>query len=319
MTEETQREFFERSAELYGRAAKARGEIVRTFRVADLRVRLRFAGAALVDQVVPALAHLHEEGEGERDLEVRLWDSASTGVEMAPPPCNRRNFTNRGDIWGFDSRRYLSAFHYGDFSVNLMDAENHDAVYWVRDAARLPFWVNASPLRSILHWRLAKAGMQLVHAAVIGTDDGAVVIPGRGGSGKSTTALLSVRHGLRYLSDDYAAVRLDPEHVHRHAARELLGSNRALRRRERTLALAGQLALTEARPGVGLHDQPVALVRGTELGRIGTDRGAHAIHAPESHGRGREEGQPRRTRRRDPRAGLSSALGLPGGHRCALL
>ena len=211
VTEEAQRDFFEFSRALYERAAEARGELQHTYRIADLRVRLRFAGPALVDQITPAFGHLRDDDAGACDLEVRLWDSASTGIEMAPPPCHQRNFTNRGDIWGFNSARYLSAFHYGDFSVNLMDTASDDAVFWVRDAARLPFWVNASPLRSILHWRLRKAGMQLVHAAVVGTDDGAVVIPGRGGSGKSTTALLCVRHGLRYVSDDYAALRLDPE------------------------------------------------------------------------------------------------------------
>ena len=211
VTEDTQRAFFERNAELYELAAGACGESSHTFSIADLSVRLRFAGTALVEHVVPAFAHLRSAPRAVYDLDVRLWDTASTGVEMEPPPCNRRNFTNRGEIWGFNSPRYLSAFHYGEFSVNTMDVETNQAVFWVRDAERLPFWVNASPLRSILHWRLANAGMQLVHAAVIGTDEGAVVIPGRGGSGKSTTALLGLRHGLRYVSDDYAALRLDPE------------------------------------------------------------------------------------------------------------
>lgn len=211
VSEEMQRDFHERNVSLFARAAAAHGEQSHTFRVADLSVRLRFAGPALVDHVLPAFAHHPTPVEGPYDLEVCLWDSRSTGVEMAPPPCNRRNFTNRGEIWGFNSRRYLSAFHYGEFSVNTMDTATDEAVYWVQDAGRLPFWVNASPLRSILHWRLARAGMQLVHAAVVGTDRGAVVIPGRGGSGKSTTALLSLRDGLRYVSDDYAALRLDPE------------------------------------------------------------------------------------------------------------
>jgi hypothetical protein len=211
VTEESQRAFFETNAELFERAAEARGEIRHTFRIADLSVRLRFAGPSLVGLIVPAFAHVREEIDGHCDLDVRLWDTASTAIEMPPPPCNRRNFTNRGEIWGFNSRRYLSAFHYGEFSVQTMDVETNEAVFWVRDASRLPFWVNASPLRSILHWRLSQAGMQLVHAAVIGTDEGAVVIPGRGGSGKSTTALLSLRKGLRYVSDDYAALSLDPE------------------------------------------------------------------------------------------------------------
>jgi hypothetical protein len=210
-SEEVERSFFERNAELFEQAAAGSGEIRHTFRIAGLVVRLRFAGPALVDQIIPAFEHLRVPDSADCDYEVCLWDSKSCGLRMDPPPCDRRNFTNRGNIWGFHSRRYRAAFHYGEFSVNTMDRESARAVYWVQDAAELPFWVNASPLRSILHWRLVDAGRQLVHAAVVGTDDGAVVIPGRGGSGKSTTALLCLRHRLRYVSDDYAVLQLDPE------------------------------------------------------------------------------------------------------------
>jgi hypothetical protein len=211
VTEETQQAFYAQTFEKYEQAAAACGEIRHAFRIADTAVRLRFAGSALVSQIIPAFEHLRVEDGDSCDFEVCLWDSRSTKIDLGAPPCNRRNFTNRGNIWGFQSERYLSAFHYGEFSVNTMDTEAGRAVYWVRDATTLPFWVNASPLRSILHWRLARDGKQLVHAAAIGTDEGAVVIPGRGGSGKSTTALLALRHGLRYVSDDYCVVGLGPE------------------------------------------------------------------------------------------------------------
>jgi len=34
-----------------------------------------------------------------------IWDTDSTGVQMAPPPCEWSCFTARGDIWGFNSKR----------------------------------------------------------------------------------------------------------------------------------------------------------------------------------------------------------------------
>jgi hypothetical protein len=210
ITEAQQREFLQAAQECYAQAAQRAGEQTCSFEIAGRRVRLRFAGGALVPRIAPALAHLRA-GEGDCDLEVCLWDSASTGVEMVPPPCHPRYFTNRGSIWGFDSKRYRSAFHYGEFSVNVMDTATRRAVFWVQNAANLPFWVHASPLRSIFHWWVGLDGRHLVHAAVVGTEQGAVLIPGRGGSGKSTTALLALRHGLRYVSDDYAVVQLEPE------------------------------------------------------------------------------------------------------------
>ncbi len=54
-------------------------------------------------------------------------------------------------------------------------------------------------------------GKQLIHAAAVGTEAGAVLITGRSGSGKSTTSLAALRGGLYYLGDDYVVVGLEPE------------------------------------------------------------------------------------------------------------
>jgi hypothetical protein len=47
-----------------------------------------------------------------------------------------------------------------------------------------------------------------LHALAVASDDGAIVLAGASGSGKSTTAATLVQHGWRYLSDEVAA--LDP-------------------------------------------------------------------------------------------------------------
>ncbi len=180
------------------------------FRIAETRVRLRFAGPAMVSQIVPALAHLRAEDGAPPDLEVCIWDSASTGVPMIPPPCESADFTRRGNLWGVEGTRFPLAFHYGDHSVNAMDRVARTAVYWVRDSREVPFWVRASPLRSILHWWMEQNGKQLIHAAAVGTEAGGVLLPGRGGTGKSSTALACLLAGLRYVGDDYVAVELDP-------------------------------------------------------------------------------------------------------------
>jgi hypothetical protein len=165
----------------------------------------------MVERMVPALEHLRLPDDAAADLDVRLFDSASTGAEMAPPPCPQRSFTDRGNIWGFDSPRILSAFQYGEFSVNLLDVETRTAVFWVQDAAALPFWTTAAPLRSMLGWWLRLNGHHLIHGAVVGTGDGVALIPGKGGSGKSTTALTCLRAGMTYIGDDYVGIGLEPE------------------------------------------------------------------------------------------------------------
>jgi GT2 family glycosyltransferase len=54
-------------------------------------------------------------------------------------------------------------------------------------------------------------GKQLLHAAAVGNADGAVLIAGKGGAGKSTTALSAIVEGMIYAADDYLIVGLEPE------------------------------------------------------------------------------------------------------------
>ena len=74
-----------------------------------------------------------------------------------------------------------------------------------------PVWALAAPLRSILHWWMELNGRQLVHAAAVGCGGRGVLIPGRGGSGKSSTSLACLLAGMDFVADDYLALALDPE------------------------------------------------------------------------------------------------------------
>ena len=56
---------------------------------------------------------------------------------------------------------------------------------------------------------LGKHKQQVVHAASVGTKDGAVLIVGKGGSGKSTSALACLNAGMYYLGDDYTLISND--------------------------------------------------------------------------------------------------------------
>jgi len=210
-TEQEQARFFTQLQEGYATASARTGEVVRDFRVAGTSVRLRFAGEALIPVLVSGLAHPVITSEGEPGCEIRLWDSESTGVQLPPPPRPWKDFTERGNIWGFDSSRYRSAYQWGEGSVNVMDRDTRQAVFWVPSHQQLPAWVLASPLRSILHWWMELNGRQLVHGAGVGAGDCGVLIPGRGGSGKSSTSLACLLDGMDFIADDYLALALDPE------------------------------------------------------------------------------------------------------------
>ena len=191
--------------------AEARAGVVEYFfEVAETVVRIAFAGDNLARLLVPALSHLEIAPSPSPDVTFHVWDSQSTGVSMVEAPCSPAAITDRGEIWGMDSARIRSAFHYVEYSVNLMNTDTKTGIYWVRTADALPYWTKAAPLRTLFHWWMEGNRCQLLHAAAIGHDGSGILITGRGGVGKSTTALTCLAAGMQYVSDDYLIVRREP-------------------------------------------------------------------------------------------------------------
>jgi glycosyltransferase involved in cell wall biosynthesis len=206
-TEEEQRHFFEACHNKYLEASHRCPVVKKYYRIAETTVCLSFAGESLLPFMTPALQHLEMDESGRIDFHIYLWDSESSGIEMVPAPCDQAAFTERGDIWGFNSRRYRTAFHWSEFSVNVMDTHQAVAVYWVKTPSFLPYWVYSAPLRSIFHWWMELNNSQLLHAAAVGTEEGAILITGKGGAGKSSTALSCLLEEMLYLGDDYLIVK----------------------------------------------------------------------------------------------------------------
>ncbi|PKN53282.1 MAG: hypothetical protein CVU55_01285 [Deltaproteobacteria bacterium HGW-Deltaproteobacteria-13] len=205
-----QQVFFKKSYDKFIQAKDTAGEINYYYRIGPTTVCLKFAGDRLVPYLTRALEHLRLPDSSIPDFTICIWDSDSTHVEMIPPPCTKDCFTDRGDIWGFNSRRIKAAFHWIECSVNLADLEKNIGIYWVQTSETLPYWVLASPLRTLFHWWMEKNSCQLLHAAAVGTEQGAVLITGKGGVGKSTAALSCLQAGLFYVADDYVITELDP-------------------------------------------------------------------------------------------------------------
>ncbi len=212
-TEAEQQAFYEAVLERAHVAEHAAGPIVRQVEIAGVRIRLCFAGPRLEQAFMPALSHIEVPADlagPPPDAVFHAFDSKSTGVAMVPPPCGRTAFTDRGDIWGFTSTRFRTAFHWSELSVCVFDHISNVGAFWVDDAAALPYWTRSSPLRTLFHWLLARRGLQLVHAAVIGTEAGGILVTGKGGVGKSSTALACLVDGMAYVGDDYLVVGIDP-------------------------------------------------------------------------------------------------------------
>jgi hypothetical protein len=208
--------YFDEAAAAFARAAaRAGGAHDRTLSIAGHGARLRFAGPALAARLLPALQHLPGDAAPAPALTVMLWDAESTDTLLPPPPWDALGFHERGATRGHADPRFSLVFDRRTDVFSAVDAERRLAVYWTRQGSALPYHEVAAPMRRLLQGWLQGHGLFLAHAAAVGRPDGGVLLAGRTGSGKSTTAVLALRAGLLYASDDYTLVRAGPSpHVY---------------------------------------------------------------------------------------------------------
>lgn len=204
-------DFFEEAYQTFLRAAEVTGGSVdHYFAVGGQTVRTRFAGTALVHRLVPALMHITTNPTESPALTVCLFDSASTGVFMPPPPWPPTAYGARGEIEGYNTERIYTFYQPGLDILRMIDLERNLAIYWVDKEARVPWWESSFPLRSIIHWWSAAQPLQLMHSGAVGLPQGGVLIAGKSGSGKSTSTLSCIDSELRYVGDDYILVQTAP-------------------------------------------------------------------------------------------------------------
>lgn len=206
-------EFFD---SLTGRAIDAvrEGSVTHRLVVAGRSIDLVFAGGGLVDRILPALTHRVRPGQASAAFTIRIFDSATTGVRPPPPPWGPDDYLAQGEIAGYNDDRFKTFFQADAGCLSMIDLEAGSAVFWVRDPADYPMWMEAAPLRTIFGWWARGAGLQMIHGAGIGTESSGMLITARGGSGKSTSALRALLGGLRYAGDDYVVVDTDRRIMH---------------------------------------------------------------------------------------------------------
>ena len=247
-------EFFQAAFQSFQAAAQQPLHL--DYLIGGLRLRLQFANSKLVPAITPALAHLAQVGAGQADLTICLWDSASTGAPMPAAPWSAQDYLARNEIRGYQKTRYLATYNPATAVLNLLDSQTQLALYWIKDWQLLPWYESGAPLLTIFHWWLRQQGCQLLHAAAIGKADGGVLIAGRGGAGKSTTALACLASDLLYASDDYCLLATTPKpHVW-----SLYSSGKVDRR---SLQLLPHLKPAIARPGQTAEEKSLLFLQGT--------------------------------------------------------
>jgi len=204
-------DFFDRAYEVF-LTARAKAEVAcrGSYRLGGIVTRLEIAGVAMQSRLQRAVCHLQSEHEEEPQLTICAWDNAASRTPMIAPPWSESDYGVRGEIRAFNDARFRTAFDHGSDALSMIDHERRIALFWTRDAAKLPLHESGAPFRMILSWCAERNGGVLMHCGAVSGDTGGVLLAGAGGSGKSTSSLLCLKAGWNYLGDDYCVVQTSP-------------------------------------------------------------------------------------------------------------
>jgi hypothetical protein len=166
-------------------------------------VLLRFGSPGML-RLMESFAHLSSDSRDHADLTLHIWEGGTPplpDVDTEDEPRGLRVMWRGGTL--------RVCYQPGQDTLSAFDEAVSQAWFWCQESSQLPYWEHAAPFRLILSWWLGGLGANLVHGAAVGRSDAGALIVGRGGSGKSTTALLSLLDGLSYASDDYVIAERD--------------------------------------------------------------------------------------------------------------
>jgi hypothetical protein len=200
--------------------AMPEGACERRLAIAGLHLRVRLSTRRLAEGSLRALGH-HTVAEGcaaAPDLTVLVLDRDVPGSplrEFFPAATSAPPTGDRVERWSYEGAAGRGLLHEGFRTLFLWDREHGRAAVWLGTAGELPYHLVALPLLPILSWAFAARGCAVVHAAAVATASGALLIGGRSGTGKSTTALACLDAGLGFLGDDMCVIEPgEPPVVH---------------------------------------------------------------------------------------------------------
>lgn len=209
ITSDELNDLWTQSRRLFNDAAARFGEHAVNCEIADVSLRLTYSCAsthALFEQALKGIVCESEAQAAQAHLFV--VDCMTCGVPMPQVQRPIRHLIlRRGDCVQDEHARVKVFFSAADATLSVFNREENTCIVFLNDSKQLPSWATAAPFRLAFALLLQAKQVQIVHGAAVGSPDGAVLITGYGGSGKSTSALSCFRAGLGLLGDDYVAIR----------------------------------------------------------------------------------------------------------------
>jgi hypothetical protein len=182
--------------------------------IGEKTVRFEGKGSTLHTALTSALEHLRISDDREGDLLVRTWDGSGGRAALPPLPSAVGDELSHDKVMRLSDENHVVVWERHFDAVTLLDRANRRAIYFTGNAASLPYYETAAPLRALWHAWFSERGALPLHGACVGRDGDALLLTAPGGNGKSTTALLGLQAGMDYLADDWCLVDPGQRKIH---------------------------------------------------------------------------------------------------------
>lgn len=197
------------NSDLFMASGKSSAEI-HYITVNGLPIRFSFQSANAANIIMPAFEHLKCDPIEDVSLSVMICDRKLSDALLSQSPWYDEIMQCRDKILMVNGENFHMQYNPDNTIYSVIDTDTKIAYYYSDDFTEIPYYEKSAPLKFILHWWCEMHGMCLVHAAAVGIDGTGVLLVGRGGSGKSTTAVSAAAHGLKYVGDDYVVLSHHP-------------------------------------------------------------------------------------------------------------
>ncbi len=173
---------------------------------AGLPVRIRVVGLRLAEYTLSPFSHLRTDHKNSDilNLTIDFWDESETGIPC-PIGLPVSDLGLYRTVTASSDSRFLSD---RDWRIlMLLDRETRHAIGSFRSLERFLMADRARPFNRLLGLWYRDRGVHVIHSAMVSRNGNGVIFVGKGGSGKSTSALACVCAGLYYLGDDFIGLQ----------------------------------------------------------------------------------------------------------------
>lgn len=204
-------QFFDQVASSIRRFCEEQTPIRRSFVFGSLgSIQCVYGSQNSADRLFRACSHIASEDIADPDITFYFLDEQSAGFNLPELPWDLTQIGVQGVIDDLSTGDLKAVWQFGSDVLYLYHRIEKWGLFWTHDVSKLPHWELSFPLRYPVTWMFEERNALMVHAGAVGTRKGAVLLVGKSGSGKSTTSISALQHGMQFLGDDYVLASTPP-------------------------------------------------------------------------------------------------------------